>query len=129
MDYLKNAEELAAKLEVTMEILSEDYRTCYFDSKDPARSILKIRLKRGRKQFSFDYGQSIARTGEKPNFYNIFTSLPKYDPEDFESFCAEYDYSEDSRQAHKVYTAQGKLYTKVANFFTEEELEELRKIQ
>ncbi len=63
-----------------------------------------------------------------PSAYDVLAGL--YSPaESFEDFCANYGYSEDSREAERTYNEVKELNTKLENFLTAEELEALQEIQ
>ena len=63
-----------------------------------------------------------------PTAYDILACLTKYDPGSFENFCSEFGYDEDSRRAYKTYKAVVKEFENVEKLFSEEEREQLNKI-
>lgn len=65
---------------------------------------------------------------EEPTYYEILASLEKYDPEDFDNFCAMTGYSNDSIKALKVYEAVKEMYTKLLTLFSDDEMDKLREI-
>jgi len=105
----------------------------YFPDDKEARDIYSITLRRGKKGFSFRFGQSISEStgdgGNPPTFYNVMSGLQKYDPGDFENFCSEFGYDTDSRQAEKTWRAVRREYQHMAALFSPEELELLGTIQ
>lgn len=60
--------------------------------------------------------------------YDLLACLTKYDPGTFEDFCGELGYDSDSRKAEQTYQAVRSEWRKAREFFTAEELEELREI-
>ena len=52
----------------------------------------------------------------------------KTDPEDFESFCDEFGYDDDSRSAEQIWRACVKEYKQLTRIFTEKQMEELCEI-
>ena len=127
MDYQKQAQDFADKYGVKLEILNTS-KGFHFDDDKQSRFIFLCKLKRGRKSFTFKFGQSIASGSKKPTMYDILTSLTKYDPESFEDFCSEFDYDTDSRKAEKIYKAVSKEWKNVDRLFGDI-LEELQEIQ
>lgn len=67
--------------------------------------------------------------GVKPNEYDLLACLQKYDVGTFEDFCNEFGYDEDSITAEKTYKAVIEEYYKVCMIFSDNEMEELHKIQ
>ena len=69
-----------------------------------------------------------ATAGEfTPSAYDVLACLTKYNPGDFEDFCADYGYDEDSRTAEKIFLAVIKEWNAVNNIFGDlmEELQEI----
>jgi hypothetical protein len=144
----------------------------YFEDDKEKRDVYTITLKRGVKEYSFKFGQSISKSNiaEKkkailafsgcvfinpadksqqikarklfcdlreiknaknnlvpPTEYDVFVSITKYDPYDFENFCAEYGYDTDSRKAEKIYFAVQKEYREIFKLFSDcmDELQEI----
>lgn len=65
---------------------------------------------------------------KKPTAYSVLSGL--YNPCDsFEDFCANYGYSEDSREAEKTYNEVLELNRKLESLFLPEELSRLQEIQ
>ncbi|HEX6956872.1 MAG TPA: hypothetical protein VF194_02715, partial [Ferrovibrio sp.] len=85
---------------------------------------------KGRGRISFDFWNSYndSRAGKAPTAYDLLAAIQKYDPESFETFCSEYGYSTDSRKALSAYRAVAREWRKVAAFFTETELKQIREI-
>lgn len=101
-----------------------------------------VTLTRGLKEIKFDYWGSFAERAKlsnvnfysQPNLarakaYDVLTCAPKFVPDTFTDFCAEYGYCEDSRQALATFESERKLWEKFAGVFSAEELERLAEIQ
>lgn len=112
---------------VKLTIKSVDYGKYFPDDKED-RYIFTCNLQRGGKSYTFKFGQSIVKGGEEPAMYDILACLTNYDPGDFEDFCSNYGYSNDSRAAERTYKAVVKEYAAVERLFGDI-LEELREIQ
>jgi hypothetical protein len=70
---------------------------------------------------------------KNPNFkiptnYDILACLQKYDVGNFDDFCSEFGYDEDSRKAEKTYNAVCKEYDNVCKIWSEEEIKILQEI-
>lgn len=126
-NYEKEAIQFAQKHGIALEIISEDYRP-YFPEDKGCRSVFKCRLVRNGRQYTFEFGQSIANIGQEPTMYDILACLTKYDPESFEWFCSNYGYDTDSRKAEKTYHAVVKEWEAVERLFGDI-LDELQEIQ
>lgn len=126
MNYQKQANDFAAKHNVKMVINSTTYGKHFADDKD-SRYIFNITLKRNRKQYTFNFGQSIAQGSNEPTMYDILTCLEKYESSDFEDFCSNYGYDNDSRKAYNIYLAVSREYKAVDRLFGDimEELQEI----
>jgi hypothetical protein len=81
------------------------------------------------RQYTFDFGQSIAAGGEEPTMYDVLTCLQKYDVGTFDNFCGDFGYDNDSIAAHKVYKAVAREYKNMVRVFGETVLEEMQEIQ
>lgn len=127
--YYQEAAQLAAdKLNIKLKVLSNHWGKHFVEDKD-YRCIFKLRLSRGRKSYTFDFGQSIAAGDTEPTMYDVLTCLQKYDVGTFENFCNMFGHDEDSRQAEKIYNAVLKEFEAMERLFTNEELEILQNIQ
>ena len=125
-DYQQQAIDFAKKHGVKLEILNEEYKKHFVDDKEE-RMVYKCKLSRNGKQYTFDFGASIANPQE-PTLYDIFACLQKYDVGSFEDFCGEFGYDEDSRKAEKIYHAVCKEFEGVDRLFGDV-IEELQEIQ
>jgi hypothetical protein len=125
-DYEKQANDFAKKHGIKLEVLDQNYKQYFTDDKE-CRWVFELRLTRKRKQYTFEFGQSIAAGGEVPSMYSVLACLTKYDPEDFEDFCDNFGYDIDSRKAEKTYHAVVKEWKAVERLFGDilEELQEI----
>lgn len=125
-DYQQQAAQFAAKHGIKLTVISEDFRPYFADDKQ-SRSVYKCRLSRNGKQYTFNFGQSIANTGQEPTMYDVLACLTKYDPQDFDNFCAEYGYDPMRTSAAYTYKAVCKEFAAVNRLFGDiiEELAEI----
>ncbi len=102
----------------------------YFPDDKEDRNIYKFTLKRGERQFTGTFGDSINNTGKglKPTKYDILSCLTKYNPGTFDDFCSEFGYDTDSKKAETTYQAVTKEYLNLCNLYSEAEMEELAEI-
>jgi hypothetical protein len=128
MNFQAQAQNTAKKLNLKMIINSVDYKK-HFDNDTEKRHVFNLTLKKERKQYTFNFGQSIAQGSNEPTMYDVLTCLQKYDVGTFEDFCGEYGYDNDSRRAEKIYKAVCKEYQGMQRLFTESELNLLSEIQ
>ena len=124
-NYTQQAENFAAKYGVTLEILGCEYKPMWNETQK--RSVFKLRLKRAGKQYTFEFGQSIAGGSTSPDMYSVLACLTKYDVGSFEDFCSEFGYNEDSRTTERTYKAVCKEFAAVGRLFSDcmEELQEI----
>ncbi len=103
----------------------------YFDDDKEPRDIYLITLKRGEREFSFKFGQSINNTEKqiKPTAYDFLSCVEKYEHIDFEDFCNEFGYDDDSRKAEKTFKAVQEEFNKIRMLFNNTEIEKLQEIQ
>lgn len=127
-DYKKQAADIAGKLKIKFSYSTPDYKK-YFPTDKEDRFVFPCKLQKGKKSYSFTFGQSIAENDNPPHIYDILVCMTKYDPGTFEDFCREFGYDEDSRTAEKTYKAVLKEWKAMNRMFTDEELEQLREIQ
>lgn len=137
--YTQQAEDFAKKYGVKFTVFHSEteYRPYFSDDKE-SRYIFKCRLSRGRKSYTFQFGQSIAEGSNTPDLYSVLACLEKYDPYTFEDFCANYgyeayneDYTGYNKKSMRIYKAVKKEYNAVVRLFGDsgECFEELCEIQ
>lgn len=138
-NYVKNAKELLKSFNVQFTAKFMKYGIHFVGDKE-SRDIFNCTFKRlnfdiksgNTARFSLKFGQSLndsTGTGtNKPTEYDVLSCIQKYDVGSFENFCSEFGYDTDSRKAEKTYKAVLKEYNKVINFFTDDEIKKLQKI-
>lgn len=124
-EYEKQANDFAKKYGVKLTELSMRYGSMWGEKQE--RCIFKMRLSRGRRSYTFDFGQSIMNGSETPTMYDVLACLQKYDCGTFEDFCREFGYDEDSRRAERTYKAVCREYAAVERLFGDcmDELQEI----
>lgn len=129
IDYNKQANDFLKKTGATIKINFSHNGKHFADDKQN-RDIYKVTISKGKRFFTFNFGQSIAKSGLKlqPNNYDILACLQKYDAGSFEEFCGEFGYNIDSSRAEKTYKAVCKEYEKLCTIFSDEEMELMRDI-
>ena len=125
--YNQAVELLAKEFNIKLKVVSSRYGM-HFVNDNQSRFIFKLKLSRGRKSYTFEFGQSISKGNEKPTLYCVLSCLQKYDVGTFEDFCSEFGYNFGSRNTKKVYKAVVKEYDKMCSLFSNDELEVLREI-
>jgi len=111
----------------------------HFQEEKEARDVYSVTLTRGKKSFSFMFGDSIKNTeahkhGEigkwhKPRAYDVLSCLTTYEPADnIDDFMSEYGY-EKASIALKVYEAVKAEYAGLTSLYNDEELQVLSNIQ
>ena len=126
-DYKVIANTFAKKHGVSLKVIGNpEYRKYFHDDKE-YRWVFKMRLQRNRKQYTFNFGQSIAAGREEPTMYDVLATLEKNYVGSFEDFCKEFGYDEDSISALKIYKAVLKESKAVQRLFGDV-LDELQKI-
>lgn len=127
MNYQQQAEQFAKKHNVKININFCRYGQ-HFNDETAERYIFNITIKRNRKQFTINFGQSISDQDKKPTIYDILSCLQKYENATFEEFCSNYGYNNDSIKALKIYKAVSREYKNVFRLFSDI-MEELQEIQ
>ena len=130
--YTQQAENFASKYGVTLEILGCEYKPMWNETQK--RSVFKLRLKRGRRSYTFEFGQSMQAGNTKPDMYSVLACLTKYSPESYGDFCGVYGYSlydentgRTNKQTERTYKAVCKEFAAVERLFSDcmEELQEI----
>ena len=126
MNYQKQAQDFATKYGVKLLINSVNYGKHFQDDKE-SRYIFNCTIKRNGKQYTFNFGQSIAQGSNEPTMYDILTCLEKYESRDFKDFCSNYGYDNDSIKALNTHKAVSREYKAVNRLFGDimEELQEI----
>jgi hypothetical protein len=125
--YNKAVNILAEKFNIKLKIIDSTYKCMQWDKNQP-RYVFKLQLLRGRKSYTFEFGQSIMKGSEEPTLYDVLTCLQKYDVGTFEDFCNDNGFDNDSRMAEKTYKAVVKEFQAMERLFDSEELEVLQMI-
>ena len=128
MNYTQQAEATAKKLNIDLIILDSEFKKHFADD-TKERYVFKCKLKRGKKSFTFNFGQSIFNGSQEPAIYDVLTCLQKYDVGTFENFCDEFGYTNDSRKAERIYKAVVKEFNNMSRLFTPDELDFLNEMQ
>jgi hypothetical protein len=128
MNYTQQAEATAKKLNIDLVILDSEFKKHFADD-TKERYVFKCKLKRGKKSFTFNFGQSIFNGSQEPGMYDILACLQKYDVGTFENFCDEFGYTNDSRKAERIYKAVVKEFNNMSRLFTPDELDFLNEMQ
>ena len=86
-----------------------------------------------RGRLSFPFWDSIAarEAGTTPRAYDVLACISGdiFTPETFSEFCAEYDYSEDSRKGFATFKRCDRFARRLRAFFSEDEQEQLAEIR
>lgn len=130
-DYQKQANDFLTRNNLTLKI---EYKETglYFAGDKEERNIytFTLRNKTTKKSYKAKFGDSIHNTysGNEPNNYDILACLNPYDFRDFEEFCSNFGYNEDSRQAEKAYKAVCKEYAGLTRVLNEDQRNQLNEI-
>jgi len=127
MDYQKQALDFAKKHGIELIINSSEYKQHFAIDIQP-RYVFNCTLRCNGKQFTFNFGQSIQSGANDPTMYDILACLEKHEVGDFDDFCRNYGYDNDSIKAHKVYKAVAREYKNMLRVFGSEILEEMQEI-
>jgi hypothetical protein len=118
-EYTKQANAFATKYGVKLATIGEPEYKYHFSGDNQKRYVFKMKLSRGRKSYTFSFGQSINAGAEEPTMYDVLTCLQKYEVGSFEDFCSEFGYDTDSRTAEKTYKAVCREYEAICRLFPE----------
>lgn len=64
-----------------------------------------------------------------PTAYNVLACIEKYIPEDFQDFCDNYGYDNDSISAKKIFKKVQKQALRINSLYNDEEMQELMEIE
>lgn len=120
--YTEAAQFIAKQFNLKLTSKGYEYKKHFADDKKN-RYVFKMQLKRGKKSYTFEFGQSIKDGNKEPDFYSVLSCLQKYEIGTFEQFCSEFGYDEDSRKAEKTYKAVLKEFNAMQRLFNDDELE------
>ena len=125
-EYEKQAQDF---LESTGTELTVTYKgdMKYFPGDREKRAVFEFTMCRDGKKYVGTFGQSIMAGDKTPSAYDILACLDYWEG-DFEDFCAEYGYYEDSIKALSTYKAVMKQSEGLKSLFSTEELEKLGEI-
>jgi hypothetical protein len=130
-EYEKQANDFLKRHGIKFKFTYIDFAT-YFEGDREQRNIYRLALTRkdSRIRYSTRFGASIHMTQNRidPTSYDLLTCITKNDPGSFEDFCSEYGYDTDSRSAMRTYHKVKRDWMKVEKFFSQDELNELDKI-
>ena len=125
-EYEKQAQDFLESTGTELTVEYVDFKP-YFPGDKEKRAVFEFTLRRGDKQYKGTFGQSIAAYDKEPTVYDILACLDCWEG-DFEDFCAEYGYSDDSINALNTYNAVIKQSNGLKELFTFDELEKLGEI-
>lgn len=126
--YMDACNLVAEKFGITfkVEFLKNDF---HFDDDKYTRDIYEVTLQRGNRKYTFNFGQSIVKSGyenrEEPTLYDVLACLQKYDVGTFEDFCSEFGYDTYLKQSKITYNAVVTEYEEMCSLFNDSELETL----
>ena len=125
-------DNLSSKIKVRF--VDDGFRP-YFDESEEPRQVYRVFIRYNGKNTSFLFGDSLANgydgimAQDKPQEYKntILDVLVSeaFIPEDFEEFCSEFGYDEDSRKAYKIFKKCVRQSEKIHKLFSDTELEKL----
>ena len=128
-NYEQQANEFLQETNTTVKIefLKYDF---HFSDDTERRDIYNVTIKRGSRQFTVKFGNSLNNTSKNqaPTNYDILACLQKYDVGSFYDFCSDFGYNEDSRKAENIYNAVCKEYDNVCKIWNDSEIEILNEI-
>jgi len=115
------------KTTMETEFLKNDF---HFENDEAKRDIYQITFTRGKRKWSFNFGQSINNSNGKthPSEYDVLACLTKYEVGTFENFCSEFGYDEDSRTAERIYKAVCDEWANVQRIWSDKEINALQEI-
>ena len=117
---------VAKEFNIKLKVVSSRWGKHFLGDKDN-RCIFKLQLLRGRKSYTFEFGQSIAQGNNEPTLYDVLACLQKYDVESFEDFCSMFGY-EPITPTKPIYKAVVKEFQAMQILFSDDELEVLQLI-
>ena len=125
-EYEKQAQDFLESTGTELTVEYDGYRKYFPDDKEK-RSVFEFTLRRAGKEYVGTFGQPIAKGNKMPTPYDILACLDYWEG-DFEDFCEEYGYSDDSINVLNTYNAVIKQSNGLKELFTFDELEKLGEI-
>lgn len=125
--HTKSAHKLAEYFGLKYKVLGCEYKV-HFVNDTRQRYVFKIQLKRNGKQYTFEFGQSIAEGNAEPTLHCVLECLQKYDVGSYGDFCSEFGHDYESETSKKIYRAVLKEYNNMLRLFTAEELETINEL-
>lgn len=98
----------------------------HFAGDTDSRHIFKFTLSNSKGRYSGKFGQSIANGKKYPTAYDILACINKYEVGDFDFFCSNYGYDNDSRTAYKIFKACVKEWKGVCRLWNEDQIQALQ---
>ena len=130
-EYDIQADRFLIKNDLKLTIKFKSYGK-HFPTDKEDRNIYSFKLynKKTKKSYSGAFGDSIHNTeqGNTPTNYSILSCLNEDYSTDFNDFCRNYGYDEDSRSAEKIYKAVQKETAGLKRVLNEDQLNELNSI-
>lgn len=117
---------VAKEFGIQVKVISCEYKTFFND--DKLRYVFKLKLTRGKKCYTFEFGQSINNGSQQPTIYDVLGCFQKYDVGSFDDFCSEFGYDNELDTSLETYKAVLKEYAALSKMFNEDELDVLREI-
>lgn len=135
-EYEKQAEEFLEKTNTIMKIEFLRHGKHFQDDKR-SRDTYEITLKNEKHIYKFNFGQSLINSGtlsnnfkkQKPTNYDVLSCLNVDCSGDFEYFCREFGYNEDSVKARAIYRSVQGESNNLYKLFDHKEIEQLSEIQ
>lgn len=123
-DYELQAEDFCRDFGVRIKICFKAYDK-YFPEDAQKRNIYRVRIDRGGKTFSFDFGDSAYNTIKniRPTKYDVLACLTKNDVGTLDDFIEDYGYeiknTDDFKRIEKTYKAVVHEYENVVRLFSD----------
>jgi hypothetical protein len=133
MNYEKNANEVAEKHGLKLEILKTNWDYHFHSDKEnnQKRNIYTCKLSKGDTSYTFKFGASLANP-QAPSMYDVLSCLQKYDVGSLEDFCSEFGYNFETiseyKRIRKLYDGVCEEYKEFAGLFDGEIPEDVLEI-
>ena len=119
--------EFIKKHNVKLTINGNEFKKHFSDDREP-RHVFNCTLKANGRQYTFEFGQSIARGCEEPSIEDVLECLQKYDVGTFEDFCDNYGYDAYDYSSKRIYKAVCREYEAMCRLFGEDALYEMAEL-